>query len=116
MAAKSYKQVAIKYAKDVLSGKIKAGKEIVLACARFNKDLQREDLELRSKEPDLVIGIIEKTMVHKQGEDLDGKPLMNQPFTLLPWQVFIVYNLVGFYYAGTNEGIKRKNGQEHRFS
>ena len=119
LAAKSYKQVAIKYAKDVLSGKIKAGKEIVLACARFNKDLQRDDLKLRSKEPDLVIGIIEKTMVHKQGEDLDGKSLMNQPFTLLPWQVFIVYNLVGFYYAGTNERrykeafifVPRKNGK-----
>lgn len=118
MAAK-YKDVAIQYARDVLKGKIKTGKEVVLACARFQKDLQREDLELHTKEPDLVIGIIERTMVHKQGEDLDGRPLMNTPLKLQPWQIFIVYNLVGFYYKGTNERrykeafifIPRKNGK-----
>src|SRR5699024_10616238 len=77
------------------------------------------DLELHTKEPDLVIGIIERTMVHKQGEDLDGQPLMNTPLKLQPWQIFIVYNLVGFYYKGTNERrykeafifIPRKNGK-----
>ncbi len=49
MAAKSYKNVAIQYAEAVLKGKRKAGKEVVLACARFMKDLQRDDLELRTK-------------------------------------------------------------------
>lgn len=117
--ADKYKDVAIQYARDVLKGKIKTGKEVVLACARFQKDMQREDLELHTKEPDLVIGIIERTMVHKQGEDLDGRPLMNTPLKLQPWQIFIVYNLVGFYYKGTNERrykeafifIPRKNGK-----
>ncbi len=117
--ADKYKDVAIQYARDVLKGKIKTGKEVVLACARFQKDLQREDLELHTKEPDLVIGIIERTMVHKQGEDLDGRPLMNTPLKLQPWQIFIVYNLVGFYYKGTKERrykeafifIPRKNGK-----
>ena len=117
--ADKYKDVAIQYARDVLKGKIKTGKEVVLACARFQKDLQREDLELHTEEPDLVIGIIERTMVHKQGEDLDGRPLMNTPLKLQPWQIFIVYNLVGFYYKGTNERrykeafifIPRKNGK-----
>lgn len=119
MAAKTYKDIALQYARDVLKGKIRAGKEVVLACARFQKDLQREELELHTKEPDLVIGIIERTMVHKQGEDLDGRPLMNTPLKLQPWQIFIVYNLVGFYYKGTNERrykeafifIPRKNGK-----
>lgn len=119
MAAKSYKEIAIRYAKDVLHGKRKAGKEVVLACARFTADLKRKDLELHTKEPDLVIGIIEKTLVHKQGEDLSGKPLMNQPLILQDWQVFIVYNVVGFYYRGTGERrykeafifIPRKNGK-----
>ncbi|MBQ6815582.1 MAG: terminase large subunit [Lachnospiraceae bacterium] len=90
-----------------------------MACARFNADLKRKDLELRTKEPDFVIGIIERTMVHKQGEDLDGNPLMNTPLLLQDWQIFIVYNLVGFYYKGTNERrykeafifIPRKNGK-----
>lgn len=119
MAAKSYKKVVVKYANDVISGKRPAGKEVVAACWRFVNDMKRDDLELHTKEPDLVIGIIERTMVHKQGEDLDGTPLMNKPFELSDWQVFIVYNLVGFYLKGTHERrykeafimIPRKNGK-----
>ena len=118
--AKSYKQVAIDYADAVLHGKKrKVGKEVMMACVRFLADLNRDDLELHTKEPDFVIGIIETTMVHMQGEDLDGYPLMNTPLLLQPWQVFIVYNLIGFYYKGTNERrykeafifIPRKNGK-----
>ena len=119
MSAKSYKQTAIQYAKDVTEGKRKAGREVVQGCARFLADLEREDLELHTREPDLVIGIIEKLMVHKQGEDLEGRSLVNKPLLLQPWQIFIVYNLVGFYYKGTNERrykeafifIPRKNGK-----
>ena len=119
MAAKSYKDIALQYARAVLKGERKAGKEVVLACARFMKDLQRNDLELRTKDPDLVIGIIERTMVHQQGESLKGEPLLNTPLVLVDWQIFIVYNLVGFYHKGTNERrykeafifIPRKNGK-----
>ncbi len=119
MAAKSYRDTAIQYARAVLKGERKAGKEVVMACARFMKDLQRDDLELRTKDPDLVIGIIERTMVHQQGENLKGEPLLNTPLILVDWQIFIIYNLVGFYYKGTNERrykeafifIPRKNGK-----
>lgn len=118
--AKCYKQVAIDYAVAVTHGKKrKVGKEVMMACVRFLADLNREDLELRTKEPDFVIGIIETTMVHRQGEDLEGNPLMNTPLLMQDWQVFIVYNLIGFYYRGTNERrykeafifIPRKNGK-----
>lgn len=117
--ATCYKDIAVEYARKVVKGKRKAGKEVILACARFLKDIKRKDLELKSKEPDLVIGIIEKLMVHKQGEDLDGNSLMNKPLKLQDWQIFIVYNLVGFYIKGTNERrfkeafifIPRKNGK-----
>ena len=119
MAAKSYKAIAIKYVDDVLAGKKIVGKEILLACARFRRDLKDPRFELHTKEPDLVIGIIEKTIVHKQGEDLKGRSLMNEQFKLEPWEIFIVYNLVGFYLKGTNERrfkeafifIPRKNGK-----
>lgn len=119
MAVKSYKDTALQYAKSILSGKKKAGREIIQAVRRFYSDLDRNDLELHTKEPDIVIGIIERTMVHRQGEDIDGNPLMNTPMTLQPWQVFIVYNLLGFYYRGTNERrykeafifVPRKNGK-----
>jgi phage terminase large subunit-like protein len=116
---KHFKQVALDYANDVLTGKIIAGKEVVAACDRFLKDLQREDLELREHDPDLAINIMQTTLVHAQGEDIDGKPLLGKPFILQPWQVFIVYNLLGFYYRGTEERrfkeafieVARKNGK-----
>ena len=118
-AKKSYKNIAIKYAEDAASGKIVCAREVVMAAKRFQADLQRPEFELHTKEPDFVIGIIEKLMVHQQGETLDGMPLMNTPLILAPWQVFTVYNLVGFYYKGTNERrfkeafifIPRKNGK-----
>ena len=103
MAGKSYKAVAFKYAQDAAAGKLICGKEVALAAQRFLDDLEREDLELHTKEPDFVIGVIERLMVHQQGEAIDGTPLKNTPLILQPWQIFIIYNLVGFYFKGTKE-------------
>lgn len=116
---KSYKQVADQFADDCISGKRIVGKEIVAACERYKKDLQRDDLEMRTHDPDLVINIMQTTLVHAQGEDLDGNPLLGKPFMLQPWQVFMIYNLLGFYYKGTNNRrykeafimVARKNGK-----
>ena len=118
MATKRFKQIAVQYAQDVVSGKIIAGNN-ALECRRFLDDLKRDDLELHTKEPDLVCNIIERFMVHKQGESIDGEPLMNKPMLLQPWQIFCVYNLIGFYYKGTKERrykeafifIPRKSGK-----
>lgn len=101
--AKSYKKIAMQYAEDVISGKKVAGKEIVQAAERFLSDLKRDDLEFKSHTPDVVINIIEDFMLHKQGESIEGKPLVAQSLKLQPWQIFIVYNLVGFYFKGTEE-------------
>ena len=117
--ANTYKKVALKYAKDVAAGKVIAGEEIVYACRRFLDDLERKDLELRSKEPDLCINIMQATLVHHKGETLDGESLLGKPFLLEPFQIFIVYNLLGFYYKGTEERrfkeafimLGRKNGK-----
>ena len=73
------------------------------AARRFLDDMKRDDLELHTKEPDFVCGIIEKLMVHKQGQTLGGEPLTNKPLILQPWQVFMIYNIMGFYLTGTNE-------------
>ena len=117
---KSRKSVAIKYARDVVSGKEKrAGDEIKAACQRFLDDLERDDLELRSKDPDTAIALMEGLLVHNKGEDMDGNPLMGTPFLLEPFQVFLVYNLLGFFYKGTNNRrfkeafieLARKNGK-----
>ena len=102
MAKKNFKQIAVNYARKVVEGKIIAGNN-KRECQRFLQDLNDERFELRTKEPELACKIIERFMVHKQGEDIKGNPLTNKPLILQPWQVFIVYNLLGFYYAGTNE-------------
>lgn len=119
MACKTYKDICFKYVDDVLSGKRIAGKEVILACARFRADLKNDKFEFHTKEPDLVINIVEKLMVHMQGETLEGQPLINTPFVMSDWQVFTVYNLLGFYYKGTSERrfkeafifVPRKNGK-----
>ena len=124
MTRKSYKAAALAYARAVTSGEKIAGKEIVQSCARFLKDIERDDMELRSREPDLVISIIEKTMVHKQGETLTGESLLGKPLRLEPWQIFLVYNLLGFYYKNSDERrykeafimIPRKNGKTTFFA
>lgn len=116
---KTYKPVALKYARAAAAGDLICGAEVKAAAERFLSDLEREDLELHTKEPDFVCGIIEKLMVHKQGQALDGTPLPGTPLILQPWQVFIVYNLMGFYFNGTNERrykeafifIPRKSGK-----
>lgn len=119
MPKKSYKDVAVKYARDAAAGRLICGKEVADAARRFLSDLDRSDLQLHTKEPDFVIGIIERLLVHKQGETLEGVPLTGKPFVLQPWQVFVVYNLLGFYYAKTPERrykeafifVPRKNGK-----
>lgn len=115
----TFKDVALKYAEDVTSGIITAGAEIVKACERFLKDIERDDLELRSHDPDTAINIMQTFFVHNKGEDLDGNALMGKPFLLEPFEVFIVYNLLGFWWTGTNKRrfneafieLGRKNGK-----
>lgn len=120
MRAKSYKETAIRYAEDVVSGKEdRAGAEIVAACGRFLDDLKRDDIELRQRDPDIAINIIQTMLVHQKGEDMEGRPLLGRPFILEPFQIFAVYNLLGFYYTGTNNRrfkeafieFGRKNGK-----
>lgn len=115
----TFKDVALKYAEDVTSGIINAGAEIVKACERFLKDIERDDLELRTHDPDTAINIMQTFFVHNKGEDLDGNALMGKPFLLEPFEVFIVYNLLGFWWTGTNKRrfneafieLGRKNGK-----
>lgn len=119
MKAKNYIETAKQYALDVTSGKKIAGAEIVLACQRFLDDLERDDIELRSRDPNAVCSIMEGFFVHQQGEDMHGKPLLGEPFLLEPWQIFCVVNLLGWYFTGTDERrykegwiqVARKNGK-----
>ncbi len=116
---KTHFEVAKQYAADVIAGKIIASDDVINACKRFEADLKRKDLEVRCSQADLVINIIEKFFVHKQGESIEGIPLQGKPLRLEPWQVFIEYNLFGFWYKGTEQRkyvesfimLGRKNGK-----
>lgn len=118
--AKKHLDAAMKYAADVVAGRgRKAGRDEILACMRFLADLKRNDLEFRTHDADFVIGAIEGTIVHRKGQRLDGTPLLGTPLILEPWELFNVYNILGFFYRGTKERrykeafifIPRKNGK-----
>ena len=114
-----YADVVLEYARSVVDGRKIACKELIQGCKRFLNDLEDPRWEFKSKDADFVIGIIDRTFKHRQGEALDGTPLRGKPLLLEPWQKFIIYNLLGFYVSGTNERrykeafifISRKNGK-----
>lgn len=91
----------LKYAESIRSGEKIACEELKQAINRFFSDLENPDYEFRPKGPEFCIQIIEKTICHQQGEKLDGTPLRGKPFILEPFHKFIIYNLLGFFHAGT---------------
>lgn len=97
----NWKEV-LSYAESIRSGKKIACKELKQAVERFFKDLDNPDYCIDRKAPEFVIGIIERTLCHQQGEALDGTPMRGKPFLLQPFHKFIIYNLVGFKMAGTD--------------
>lgn len=119
MKAVHYKDRAVAFAHRVVDGEVIACRDEINACRRFLKDLERDDLEFRTEQADAACSIIEGIFVHRKGEALDGTPLLGKPFKLEDWQVFIVYNCLGFWKAGTQERrfkeaflfVARKNGK-----
>lgn len=93
--------VVMEYANSIVEGRKVACKEQLQGCQRFLNDLNNPDYDFNPKDAEFVIGIIEKTFVHMQGERLDGTPLRGEPFLLEPFHKFQVYNLLGFYHKGT---------------
>ncbi|MEK4494487.1 terminase large subunit [Ureibacillus sp. FSL W8-0352] len=118
ITSKNFK-IAVEYAKSIVEGRKVACVENRLAAQRFLNDLNREDLDFRQEQFDFVIDLIEKTICHQQGEDLEGNPLKGKPLKLIDWQIFVIVNLLGFFIIGTNLRrfnesllmIARKNGK-----
>ena len=110
---------AKKYAQHVLTHQEEHCEENILAAERFFRDLENPAFEMDEDMVDFVIHFIEKVIVHQQGDDMFAVSIRNKPLLLQPWQHFVVVNLFGFYYKGTNERrfkealimLARKNGK-----
>lgn len=114
-----YAREVLDYANGIVEGRIIANKDRVLGCKRFLRMIQDPRYEVRTKDADFVIGIIQTTYKHRQGQDLQARPLRGKAFLLEPWQKLCIYGMLIFYKPGTNERvvkeamifIPRKNGK-----
>jgi len=93
--------LVLEYANSIVEGRKVACKEQIQGCQRFLDDLNNPAYDFNPKDAEFVIGIIEKTFAHQKGEDMQGYPLRGKSFLLVPWQKFVVYNLLGFFRKGT---------------
>jgi len=106
-----------RYAQDVVAGKIVACKYVKQACQRYLDDLNNERLELRVDRIAHCVRFI-RMLRHFSGV------ANNSPFILEEWQLFIVANIVGWYWRGTGKrrfneayvSIARKNGKTALFA
>lgn len=110
---------AKEYAQHVLTQREEHCEENILAAERFFRDLENPAFEMDVDMVDFVIHFIENVIVHQQGDDMFAVSIRNKPLLLQSWQHFVVVNLFGFYYKGTNERrfkealimLARKNGK-----
>lgn len=91
------------YVDGVLAGEINVCAEIRQACGRYRSDLASGRWEFRTDDACEIIATIETTCCHQQGQRLDASPLRGQPFLLLPYHKFCIYNIMGFFKPGTKE-------------
>lgn len=98
------------YALGVVNGDIVACNYVKLACKRYLDWFDKYDF--RTEKVEKVINFISK-LKHYTGSH-NGKP-----FTLLPYQSWIIYAIFGFYYKGSDRRVvnyvyielARKNGK-----
>lgn len=119
MVKGKYAEEVLEYARGVVDGSIIAGEDRALGCKRFLDMIEGGEYDVVTRDADFVIGIIESSFRHRQGERLDGTPLRGAPFLLEPWQKYIIYGMLIFFYPGTKERVvkeafiyvPRKNGK-----
>lgn len=99
------------YAEDVISGKIPAGQYIILACKKYMSFFDKYWFDVDKIEK------IERFFLHMK--HFEGE-FNNKPFTLLPWELFVICAIFGFYQKDDHTKrvtrnvyllISRKNGK-----
>lgn len=115
VSIESYLDICYDMVKDwvdgIEEGRIVSNKWIKLAIKRYRNDLKREDLEFRNEEINRVLRFFYFAKIN-----IDNQ---YKRFIPVPFQIFFVMNVYGFYYKGTNKRkyryaylfIARKNGK-----
>lgn len=89
------------YVDDVLTGRVVACKNIILACKRYKSWFNRSDIYMDYEEVDRRIKLVSK-MKHFKGKS------NGQPFVLLPYQQWIFANLFGWKYKESGFRVIKK--------
>lgn len=116
--AAPHEQIVLDYA-NLMATSPRACLDVQASCKRFLADLQDPRWDFRTDMAESIIDIIETLFCHQQGEDLSGRPMRGRPLILEPFQLFIIYNICGFFLPGTDIRrfqeamlmLARKNGK-----
>ena len=90
-----------KYCDDVLSGKISACQNIILACMRYKSWFGRNDIYMDYEDVDRRIRLVAR-MKHWKGK------AQGEPFILLPWQTWVYASIFGWKYKENNLRVTKK--------
>lgn len=90
----------IKYANDVLEGKIIAGELVKFACERYLSWFERDDIYFDEEKASKPVRFISK-LKHFTGK------FRGQSFILQDWQEFIIYNIFGWIRKDTGTRLIR---------
>ena len=96
---------AEQYALDVVKGKVRAGRLVKLACKRHRRDLKEQKkrgLLFVPENGQHAIDFFENYLIHFKGD------VAGEPFTLGPWQQFIIWNLFGWYRRDDEKKLWRR--------
>lgn len=88
-------KIYIQYNEDVINGRIKASKNIILACKRMSKWFDRDDIYFDYKDVDKRIKLVSK-LKHSAGK------CAHKPFILLPYQQWMYANIFGWKWKQSN--------------
>lgn len=105
--AAPHESIVLDYARDTVDSP-DACLDTQAAARRYLADLRNPMWNFRTGMAETIIEIIESLFCHQQGEDLLGRPLRGKPLILEPFQLFVIYNVCGFFYPAPTSGASRK--------
>lgn len=93
---RDFVRIAHDYATDVVNGRVLACQLVINSCKRFLFDQTRTDIVMKDRKVRAICLFIEK-LRHIKGK-WAGKTI-----SLEPWQIFILCNVFGWYWASTTK-------------